>query len=76
MNATTLAERGGETAAADAQGTRQLDFALDVVEALGRQGLMAVPVKPTQDMLLAGVAAGAGSAETALRIWQAMCGQK
>jgi len=72
MNGSAL----GERAVADGGSADQLDFALDVVEALNRQGLMAVPVKPTQEMLLAGVAAGAGSAETALRIWQAMCGQK
>jgi hypothetical protein len=75
MSPTALGDRA-PVASTAGRTEDELDFALDVVEALNRQGLMAVPVKPTQDMLLAGVAAGAGSAETALRIWQAMCGQK
>ncbi len=49
-----------------------LDYALDVVSALGEAGLTAVPIKPSTEMLTAGARAGDVGVETAWRIYQAM----
>lgn len=52
--------------------TNALDYALDVVEAARKEGLLAVPVKPTTEMLTAGAEAGNVSVETAWIIYSAM----
>ncbi len=52
--------------------TKALDFALDMVAAMGEAGLSAVPIKPTTEMLTAGARAGGVSVEVAWRIYQAM----
>ena len=51
---------------------RALDYALDVVAAMGEAGLTAVPIKPTTEMLTEGARAGECSVETAWKIYQAM----
>lgn len=53
-------------------GAEPLHYALDVVEAMGSAGLVAVPVKPTTDMLTAGARAGGVSIETVWKIYRAM----
>lgn len=53
-------------------GSKALDYALDMVEALGEAGLTTVPVKPTAAMLTAGARAGKVSVETVWKIYQAM----
>ncbi|CAK0740002.1 hypothetical protein WCLP8_1100015 [uncultured Gammaproteobacteria bacterium] len=53
-------------------GAEPLHYALDVVEAMGNAGLVAVPVKPTTDMLTAGARAGCVSIETVWKIYRAM----
>ena len=53
-------------------GSKALDYALDMVGAMGEAGLTNVPVKPTTAMLTAGARAGQVSVETAWRIYQAM----
>ena len=49
-----------------------LDYALDVVSAMGEAGLTAVPIKPSTEMLTAGARAGEVSVETAWKIYQSM----
>lgn len=49
-----------------------LDYALDVVAAMGEAGLTAVPIKPTTEMLTAGARSGEVSVEIAWKIYQAM----
>lgn len=52
--------------------SRPLDYALNVVEAMGDAGLTAVPLKPSAAMLAAGARAGGVTVETAWKIYQAM----
>lgn len=51
---------------------KNLDFALNVVEAMQEAGLTAVPLKPSALMLAAGARAGGVSVETVWKIYQAM----
>ncbi|HSK38824.1 MAG TPA: hypothetical protein VK943_03565 [Arenibaculum sp.] len=52
--------------------SKALDYALDMVAALGEAGLTTVPVKPSAAMLTAGARAGGVSVETVWKIYQAM----
>jgi hypothetical protein len=47
-----------------------MDYALTVVETMGEQGLITVPIKPTTAMLTAGARSGHVSVETAWKIYQ------
>jgi hypothetical protein len=56
--------------------SKALDYALNVVEAMGEAGLTTVPIKPSTAMLTAGARAGHVSVETAWRIYQAMINEE
>jgi hypothetical protein len=52
--------------------SKAMDYALEMVQALGEAGLTTVPVKPSAAMLTAGARAGKVSVETVWKIYQAM----
>jgi len=56
----------------DEEMSEPMRHALDVLEQMCAQGLSAVPVKPSMEMLLAGAQAGGISIETAWNVWTAM----
>jgi hypothetical protein len=53
-----------------------MNYALNVVEAMGDTGLVNVPIKPTTAMLTAGAKSGHVSVETAWKIYQAMINEE
>ncbi|HYD29309.1 MAG TPA: hypothetical protein VEB64_00405 [Azospirillaceae bacterium] len=52
--------------------SRPMEYALNVVKALGESGMTAVPLKPNAAMLAAGARAGGVTVEVAWKIYQAM----
>ncbi len=49
-----------------------LPLALAILDALGRQGMVIMPIEPTAPMLRAGLAAGAADEQAAAAIYAAM----
>lgn len=56
----------------DKKGSKAMTLALEMVDSIGRSGLVMVPDIPTPEMIRAGAEAGGVDGQTIDRIWNAM----